>query len=509
MLFIRTFRMVVVPLLALVFLTEHSAAAAQDSADGRRPNFVFFLVDDLGWADLSCFGSSFHETPNIDALAASGMRFTSAYAACPVCSPTRASIMTGRHPVRVDITDWIPGSTADRAYNARFQQIEDRDNLALEETTIAEALHAADYQTFFAGKWHLGSNGFLPTDQGFDFNLGGHDKGSPPGGYYAPFKNPQLPDHEPGEYLTERLTKESVSFLKARNRQQPFLLYLSFYNVHTPIQPYHKRVDHYRDKATKTFTDPAPEPIAERRGLSRARQDNVEYASMVAAVDDSVGAITAALDELKLSDNTVVMFFSDNGGLCTLRQPGSTCNLPLRSGKGWLYEGGIREPMIVRVPGMTKPGSTCDQPVISMDFYPTILELAGLPAQPTNHADGTSLVPLLKGAPSMQHAPLVWHYPHYHGSTFTPGAALRDGDWKLIEFYEFGQTELYNVAEDIGETQDLSAQFPDRTAAMKAQLLKWQTDMHAKMPQPNPNWDPNAPLLPENNPKKPGRKKKS
>jgi len=234
------------PMLALIAFgptINHHAQGAD------KTNFVFFLVDDLGWADVGCNGSSFHETPHIDALAASGMRFSNAYAACPVCSPTRASIMTGRHPVRVDITDWIPGSTASRSYNARFQQIEDRDDLALKEITIAEALKKNGYQTFFAGKWHLGGEGFLPTDQGFDLNFGGHHKGSPPGGYYSPFKNPYLEDHEDGEYLTERLTAESIKFLEGQQKEQPFLLYLSYYNVHTPIQPYKKRVDHYAAKA--------------------------------------------------------------------------------------------------------------------------------------------------------------------------------------------------------------------------------------------------------------------
>lgn len=458
-------------------------------------NFVFFLVDDLGWADVGCFGSSFHETPHIDALAASGMKFTNGYAACPVCSPTRASIMTGRHPVRVDITDWIPGAAASRAYNPRFQHIEDRDNLALDEVTIAEVLKQHDYQTFFAGKWHLGSEGHLPTDQGFDFNIGGHHRGSPPGGYYSPFKNPYLPDRKPNEYLTERLTDESIQFLERRDRQRPFLLYLSYYNVHTPVQPYRKRVDHYVAKAEQQFDGPV-DPIQERRGLSRARQDNPQFASMVAAVDDSVGSILAKLKEASLAENTVVIFFSDNGGLCTLRSPGSTSNLPLRSGKGWLYEGGIREPMIIRAPGVTTAGSVSDVPVVSTDFFPTMLELAGLPLQPDVHSDGISLAPLLQGESLQTDRALYWHYPHYHGSTWTPGAAIRDGKWKLIEFYEFDETELYDLSRDIGETNDLSQSMPEKTAELKAKLRAWQQRMNAKMPKPNPDYDPEAPFLP-------------
>jgi len=469
----------------------------------ERPNFLFFLVDDMGWADVGCNGSTFHETPHIDQLAQSGMRFTNGYAACPVCSPTRASIVTGRHPVRVNITDWIPGMSAERAYNPRFQQIEDRDNLALEEVTIAEVLKDNGYDTFFAGKWHLGSEGHLPTDQGFDVNIGGHHRGSPPGGYYAPFKNPYLPDAEPGEYLTERLTKESLQFLDQRG-DDPFLLYLAYYNIHTPIQAYRKRVAHYEDKRDELPEDDQ-EPVRERRGLSRMRQDNPALASMVAAVDDSVGAILGRLQERGLDDNTVVMFFSDNGGLCTVRTEGPGCNLPLRSGKGWLYEGGIREPMIIRAPGVATAGSTCDVPVCSTDFFPTMLELASLPLMPERHADGQSLVPLLKQQ-STDHGPLVWHYPHYHGSTWTPGAAIRDGDWKLIELYEFGETELYNLKRDVGESNNLAAAEPARVQALQQQLRDWQQSMNAKMPVADPDYNPDAPFLPPARDRKPKKR---
>jgi arylsulfatase A-like enzyme len=279
---------------------------------GKQPNFVFFLVDDLGWADVGCNGSTFHQTPHIDALAKSGVRFTDGYAGASVCSPTRASIMTGRHPVRVDITDWIPGNSN----TGRFQHVADRDNLALEETTIAEVLKANGYRTFFAGKWHLGDEGHYPEDQGFDINIGGHERGSPPGGYYSPWKNPRLKSKFDGEYLTERLTEETTGFIRSQSRrQEPFLAYLAYYNVHTPIQAYKKRIGEYEEKA-KAFTGETP-TIEMRDGLSRARQDNAQLASMVAAVDDSVGAVLNTLDELGIADDTVVIFFSDNGGLCT------------------------------------------------------------------------------------------------------------------------------------------------------------------------------------------------
>ena len=464
-----------------VFLVSGYAPAPLPAAEPQT-NFVFFLVDDLGWADLGCFGSTFYETPNIDALATSGMRFTNGYAACPVCSPTRASIMTGKHPVRVDITDWIPGQRAGRNENARFEHVEDRDELPLEEVTIAEALKQNGYQTFFAGKWHLGGPGFWPTDQGFDFNIGGNDKGSPPGGYYAPWTNPTLQARQDGEYLTERLTEESLHFLERRRKERPFLLYLSYYNVHTPITPYEKRIDHFQEKAAASFASPTPY-IEEHEGLSRARQDNAEYGSMIAAVDISVGAILAKLDELQLAENTVVFFFSDNGGLCTTKQGGPTCNLPLRSGKGWLYEGGVREPMIVRAPGVTAAGSVCDHPVVSMDFFPTMLELAGLPAMPERHPDGLSFVQLLRGERPAASRTFYWHYPHYHGSTWTPGASIRDGDWKLIEFYHWDDVELYDLKADPGEQSDLSASQPERTAQLREKLRSWQQQLGAKMPR--------------------------
>ena len=450
-----------------------------------RPNFVFFLVDDLGWADVGAFGSTYYETPNVDGLAATGMKFAQGYAACPVCSPTRASIMTGRHPVRVNITDWIPGMAAPRTWNPRFLHVDDANELALDEVTIAEVLKENGYQNFFAGKWHLGGEGFLPTDQGFDINIGGHQVGSPPGGYYAPWKNPYLKARQEGEYLTERLTEESIQFLKTRDTGRPFLLYLAYYNVHTPIQAYKKRVGHFQEKATRLVTQPAP-AIKEHRGLSRARQDDPDYASMVAAVDDSVGAILGSLKELGIEDRTIICFFSDNGGLCTLARPGPTCNLPLRSGKGWLYEGGIREPMIIRAPGITTPGSVCDTPVVSMDFFPTILELAGLDSRPDLHCDGLSLVPLLRGHAPAAPRTFYWHYPHYHGSTWTPGAAIRDGDWKLIELYEFDEVELYNVRDDPGERTELSERAPEKTAELRYKLRDWQRRMDAKMPQPAP-----------------------
>ena len=449
----------------------------------KKTNFVFFLADDMGMMDLGTYGSTFHETPNIDQLAKTGMKFNYGYAACPVCSPTRASIMTGRHPVRVDITDWIPGS-ANRKTNKLIHP-EDRDNLALEEVTIAEELKSHGYQTFFAGKWHLGNEGHWPTDQGFDINIGGHHRGSPPGGYYSPWNNPALQSKKKDEYLTERLTEESIRFLEEREDDKPFLLYLSYYNIHTPIQAYKKHIDHYQKKAEKFLGGTPTNP--EHDALTRMRQDNPALASMVAAIDDSVGALLTKLDKLGLADDTVVIFFSDNGGLSTKAKMGPGSNTPLRAGKGWLYEGGIREPTIVRAPGVTKPGSVSDQPVVSMDFFPTMLELAGLPLKPNLHADGRSLLPELTGKKGKPR-PLYWHYPHYHGSNWKPGASIRDGDWKLIKFYDQEKVELYNLKKDPSEKKDLAKKNSAKSKELENKLLAWQKQMKAKLPKPNPNY---------------------
>ncbi|MFL2913119.1 MAG: sulfatase [Opitutales bacterium] len=449
----------------------------------RKTNFVFFLVDDMGMMDLGTYGSTFHETPNIDKLAKTGMKFNYGYAACPVCSPTRASIMTGRHPVRVEITDWIPGSSNNK--KNKLLHPGDRDNLALKEVTIAEELKGHGYQTFFAGKWHLGNEGHWPTDQGFDFNIGGHHRGSPPGGYYAPWNNPTLEAKKKDEYLTERLTEESTRFLENRDSDKPFLLYLSYYNIHTPIQAYRKHIGHYQKKAEK-FSGTTPTE-QEHSGQTRMRQDNPALASMVSAVDDSVGTLLAKLDELGLSDDTVVIFFSDNGGLSTKPKMGPGSNSPLRAGKGWLYEGGIREPTIVRAPGVTKPGSVSDQPVISMDFFPTMLELAGLPLKPNLHADGRSLLPELTGKKGKPR-PLYWHYPHYHGSTWKPGASIRERDWKLIKFYDQEKVELYNLKKDPSEKKDLAKKNSEKSKELEYKLIAWQKQMNAKLPEPNPNY---------------------
>ncbi len=457
------------------------------SSDSRL-NFLFLLVDDLGWADLGCFGSSFYETPNVDRLCASGMKFTDAYAACPVCSPTRSSIVTGKYPARTNNTDYFGAAQPDRwRRNTKLLPAGYADRLAHSEVTIAEALQGAGYATFFAGKWHLGPDGFWPGDHGFDVNRGGHSGGGPYGGkkYFSPYGNPNLADGPDGEHLPDRLASETAKFIR-ENRKKPFLAYLSFYSVHTPLLSRGDLKEKYERKR---------EGLGETRwGQERGRkvrlgQDHPVYAGMVEAMDQAVGKVLDALEESGLAGNTAVIFMSDNGGLST-SEGSPTSNLPLRAGKGWLYEGGIREPLIIRWPGVTAPGSTCSVPVTSTDFYPTMLDMAGLPEKSAQHVDGVSLVPLLSGKGGIRRDAIFWHYPHYGNQGSSPGGAVRVGEWKLIEWYEDGRLELFNLAEDIGEARDLSSQHPGRVNEMHARLTAWRKSVDARMPVRNPAFDP-------------------
>lgn len=449
------------------------------------PNFIFILVDDLGWTDLGIYGSSFHETPNIDLLASQGATFTNAYAASPVCSPTRAAIFTGKYPSRVGITDWIPGLDPK---NRKLLGPQDLDRLPLNEVTLAEQMKQNGYKTFFAGKWHLGSEGYFPEQQGFDFNIGGHEKGQPPGGYYSPYNNPKLSDGEEGEYLTDRLTDESLKFLEA-NKEGPFFLFLSFYTVHTPIEANRTYIDRFKAKLANS-SDSIPVKMSEHDGFTVQNQVNPDYASMIFALDVNIGRIITKLEDLNLSENTIIIFTSDNGGLSTLGEARTapTSVKPLRAGKGWCYEGGIRVPLIIKDPGKELPAEI-DYPVISMDFYPTILELAGLPLAPEQHADGLSIVPLLNGEISIDREALFWHFPHYHGSTWTPGTALRAGKWKLIEFYDEEKIELYDLETDLRESNDLSEDYPEIVQELQSRLSEIQMSTKAKIPTVNPDFN--------------------
>ena len=452
----------------------------------EKPNVVFILVDDLGWKDLGCYGSEFYDTPNLDELAASSLRFTDAYSASPVCSPTRAAIMTGKHPVRVNITDWIPGMTISRARDPKLIPPEDIHNLPLEEFTLAEAFRENGYRTFFAGKWHLGETaGFWPEYQGFEINKGGVDWGAPrlndeANGYYSPYNNPRLENGSVGEYLTDRLTDESIQFIDSAG-DAPFLLYLAFYTVHTPIMGCDQYDAYYEEKSLQLPNEGEMTTVQEHDTRIRTNQSDPKYAAMVRSMDANVGRLLEKIEAKGLADNTIIVFTSDNGGLTT--RGGPTAVVPLRAGKGWCYEGGIRVPLL-RYPGMEHAGETCHVPVISMDYYPTLLELAGLDPDPDQHRDGMSIVPVLKDPRGEVDRTLAWHYPHYHGSDWRPGGAIRDGDWKLVEFYEDNAVELYDLGKDLEEREDLAATLPDVAERMRAKLHAVLDEMGARYPVP-------------------------
>ena len=449
----------------------------------RKPNFVLILVDDLGWVDLGCFGSKYYETPNIDRLAVDGIRFTDGYAACAVCSPTRAAVMTGRYPARLGVTDWI---------RARFQGGKipaDKKNpteyvggrnkrllcppnalwMELDEVTIAEALKPGGYVSCHIGKWHLGADDWYPDKQGFDFNIGGCDFGQPPS-YFDPYHRkgqgdiPTLEPRRKGEYLTDREADEAVKFIR-QHKDKPFFLYMSHYAVHTPIQGKAELIDKYRTKKLTT-------------------QKNPTYAAMIESLDDAVGKIMAVLDELQLAENTIVFFTGDNGGLV-----GPTNNTPLRIGKGYPYEGGIRVPLIIRWPGSVKPGLVSNEPVTSVDYLPTICEAAGLPLPSGRIIDGVSLVEHLKsdGLKPLNREAIFWHFPHYRGK-IVPYSIVRAGDWKLIKRYEGKTFELFNLRNDVSETVDLSEKMPEKVKVLDARLKAWLQATGAKLPNPNPDY---------------------
>lgn len=458
------------PLLVALCLLQNFAAAAP------KPNIIFILIDDLGRNDLGCYGSKFYRTPNLDRLATQGMKFSDAYAACPVCSPTRASIMTGKYPARLHLTDWLPGR-GDLPPQRLARPVINQ-QLPLAEVTIAERLKAAGYVTAHVGKWHLGGEGFEPQKQGFDINIAGDHTGTPMS-YFAPFGGKA----KDGEYLTDRLTTEAEKIIEA-NKDKPFFLYFAHYAVHTPLRAKADYIAKYPQVTNKA-----------------GQQTNAIYAAMIESMDESVGRILKQLDDLKLADNTYVFFTSDNGGLATLegQSTPATINSPLREGKGYLYEGGIRVPLLARGPGI-KPGSTATNAMSSVDYFPTILELAGLGAPPSGPAsagsetgapviDGVSLVPLLNGGTNAPR-PLFWHYPHYSNQGGKPGGAIRDGDFKLIEFYETGRVELFDLKG--GENRNL-AEDPMHTARVKAMAGKldaWRIKTGAQMMLPNPAYKP-------------------
>ncbi|WP_248930404.1 sulfatase [Paenibacillus hamazuiensis] len=459
----------------------------------RRPNIIFILIDDMGWKDLGCYGSSFYETPHLDRLAAEGMRFTEAYAACPVCSPTRASIMTGKYPATLGVTNWIGGHTKGRLIDAPYI-----DHLPSGEKTIAAALKEAGYRTWHVGKWHLGGRAYYPDKHGFDVNIGGCDWGMPKFGYFSPYGIETLAEGPEGEYLTDRLTDEAIRLIR-QNDGTPFFLNLWHYAVHIPIEVDAELTERFAAKARELGLDREtavvpgePFPCEHKKDLRVQRriiQSDPAYAAMIYNLDQNIGRLLEALEETGALDDTVILFTSDNGGLSTA-EGSPTSNLPLNEGKGWMYEGGVREPLIVRWPGVVAPGTVCEAPVTSPDFYPTLLDIAGLPHEPQQHADGCSLISLLKGEGAPERDAIYWHYPHYGNQGGTPGSSVRAGDYKLIEFFEDGRLELYDLKNDISEEHNLAARFPELAERLRAKLAAWRKSVEAKIPPVNPDFVP-------------------
>lgn len=459
------------------------------SKEPEHKNVLFILADDYGYNDMSCRGSQFYETPNIDRIANEGTVFTDGYAACQVCSPSRASIISGKNPARHGITDWIgsPSNEAWRSYQ-RFSKLLPPEYAHVLDTsyvTLPEAMKEYGYATFFAGKWHVGGKGSWPEDHGFDINKGGWDVGSPKGGFFAPYQNPNLESGPDGENLSMRLAQETVDFIKS-HKDKKFFAYLSFYAVHSPIQTTEEKWRKYRHKAIANGVADKGYKM-EKYMAFRQTQDNPVYAGLVESMDDAIGLVLNTLDEMGLAENTIVVFTSDNGGVAA-GDAFSTSNLPLRAGKGNQYEGGIREPYFIKVPWLKDAVAESHTPVSGPDFYPTILELIGAKLKPNEHNDGVSLLPLLNGG-EIEERPLVWHYPHYGNQGGEPSSIIRFGDWKLIHFYEGPRQELYNLAQDIGETNNLSDQHPELVAKLNKMLFDYLESVDAKYPRVDPEYD--------------------
>ncbi len=501
--------------LGLLSLAPLAMTGCSGGNETEKPNVIFFLIDDFGWSDLGCYGSRLYETPNIDRFAREGIRFTNAYAACHVSSPTRASILTGKYPATIHLTEWLPGRK-----NFPFQRLMGpiiNQQLPYEEITLPEALKDYGYTTAIYGKWHLGNEPSTPSAHGFDVQV---PEGSVHGvqNYFSPFNMKGIEEKE-GDYLTDRLTDKALEFID-NYKDKPFFLYLSHFAVHNPVQGKKDLTKKYEEKL-KTMPpaegpshilegnpdDPNPVSIEEARTLLEnveyqgytdlpnrmvkimQHQDNAEYAAMVESMDQSFGRVMAKLKELDLDDNTIVIFFSDNGGRGNGK--GSTSNLPLRGGKGWLYEGGIRVPLIVKWPRHGTKGMVCDVPVISIDFYPTIMEMTGGRVPGEQKVEGVSIVPLLEGKEPPDRDDIYWHFPHYsnHGRQ-SPGGAIRSGNYKLIEYYENYSVQLFDLEEDPGEQHDISSSLPEKVNEMRNKLHQWREKVNAQMPGPNPDYDP-------------------
>lgn len=476
---------------------------AQTKVGQNMPNIIFILADDLGWTDLGCYGSKFYETPNIDRLAAEGIRFTSAYTACPVSSPTRVSYQTGKYPARLGITDYLMG----RYSNQKHKKEMDRTcpvlppdlvtNLPLTEKTIGAAFQERGYKTIHIGKWHCAQDSIcFPHHHGYDINIGGCSKGAPGKvGYFSPYNNPYLSDGPKGEYLTDRLTSECIKLIR-EHKDKPFFINLHYYQVHLPLMAKASKIEYFERKkrlleldTVKTFNQeiswsnkvPFKVNIAQRLIHSHP-----VYAAMISDMDENIGRLISELKENNLYDNTVLVFYSDNGGL-SIGAHAPTSTLPLNGGKGYLYEGGIRVPLIVKWKDKVCPHSVTDQYISTVDFYPTLLDIAGLPLQPEQHVDGVSFLPALQGDVTFDRGAVFWHYPHYHNQGGRPSAAIRSGDYKLIRYYDNEEFELFNIKTDIGEKENLDMKEPDKKEQLNRLLTDWLKKTNSKMPYKNPN----------------------
>jgi len=456
------------------------------------PNIVFILIYDMGWRDLGCYGSTFYETPNIDRLATQGMRFTNAYAACPVCSPTRASILTGQYPARVGVTNFIGGHSKGKLLEAPYI-----DHLPAEEINLAKVLRGGGYQTWHIGKWHLGGKEFWPEKQGFDVNIAGSGIGHQPT-CFSPYRIANLTDGPDGEYLTDRLTDEAIGLIRKRDKGRPFYLNFCHYAVHTPIQAPAALVEKYKAKAHRLGLDQIdpmsvgePFPMEEKKDkhVTRRRfQSDPVYAAMIENLDSNVGRLMAELESQAIAGDTIVIFTSDNGGLATA-EGSPTSNVPLSEGKGWMYDGGVREPLIVRWPATIRAGAVSDVVMTSPDFYPTLLEAASLAIPAEQKVDGISFMPALKGQ-LFERGPIFWHYPHYGNQGGAPGSSIRWGDWKLIEFFETGKIELYNLKTDVSESTNRGGDQSALARKLHGELIAWRQSVGAVMPTTNPGFKP-------------------
>ncbi len=469
----------------------------------KKSNVVFILADDLGWRDLGFMGSEFYETPNLDKLAGEGVRFSNAYAACPVCSPTRASIMTGRYPAETGITNFIGGNATGYLESTPYS-----DHIEHDEKTIAEELRQNGYSTWHVGKWHLAGtydrseewkNDHYPDKHGFDINVAGCDAGMPHHGYFAPWHLKNISEGKEGEYLPDRLTDEAIAIIKDRDTDKPFFLNLWYYLVHTPIEAKPGYIEYFQKKKSDMGLDHAVEfeegdffPCEHKKDeriVRRIIQSDSIYAAMLKSLDENIGRLIGVLKSEGIYDDTIIFFTSDNGGLATA-EGSPTCNFPLSEGKGWMYEGGTREPLIIKWKDTAIPGTEINVPVTSPDIYPTICDMTGI--EVSKKVSGKSIVKLLTGNSkgALNERAIFWHYPHYPNQGGTPGSSVRKGRYKLIEFYETGKFELYDLAVDISEKNNLVNEMPGLANDLIGELLDWKKGVNAMIPKKNKNFIP-------------------